>query len=308
MSFWDDNTFDPAEHAPFFGVFQHFLYGDPGDGREETLPDYDWDARVRALDVDYIARTAAGLGARYYFITLMQGKKYMIAPNAAFDRVAGTKPGEACATRDLVADLYEALHPYGIDLCLYFTGDGPYQDPVAGERFGFVEPRQNVSDGFVAKWAAVLEEYAVRYGDRVAAWWMDGTFDKLGYDSRNLRPYADAIRCGNPKAAMAFNNGVSGRLAKWYPGETFTAGEQNDLTLVPDSAFVDGARAHILAPIGLAEKPWARWCKPGCAYTHAEIEDYIRRVNAAGGAVTLDMRIGRDGAFDADQLCAVRMK
>lgn len=123
-----------------FGIFNHFLYGDPGEGGETDLVDYDWDARVAALDVDYIARQLHQMGAGYYCITLLQGKKYTIAPNATFDRIAGTRPGEACARRDLVADLYEALRPYDIDLLLYYTGDGPYQDPVLGPRFGFVPP------------------------------------------------------------------------------------------------------------------------------------------------------------------------
>ena len=68
------------------------------------------------------------MGAGYYVITTMQGRKFMIAPNKTFDRIAGTKTGEACAARDLVQDLYQALSRYGIDLYLYFTGDGPYKD------------------------------------------------------------------------------------------------------------------------------------------------------------------------------------
>ena len=88
-----------------FGIFNHFLYGDPGEGGETDLVDYDWDARVAALDVDYIARQLHQMGAGYYCITLLQGKKYTIAPNATFDRIAGTRPGEACARRDLVAPM-----------------------------------------------------------------------------------------------------------------------------------------------------------------------------------------------------------
>lgn len=52
----------------------------------------------------------------------------MIAPNAQYDVYTGYAPGEACATRDLVLDLYDALSPQGIKLMLYWTGDGPHFD------------------------------------------------------------------------------------------------------------------------------------------------------------------------------------
>lgn len=293
-----------------FGIFNHFLYGDPGEGGETDLVDYDWDARVAALDVDYIARQLHQMGAGYYCITLLQGKKYTIAPNAAFDRIAGTRPGEACARRDLVADLYEALRPYDIDLLLYYTGDGPYQDPVLGPRFGFVPPRKNVSDAFVAKWAAVLEEYALRYGDRVKGWWVDGCFDHFGYNDRNLQPYYDAIKRGNPTAVTAFNNGVApDGVKKWFHAEEITAGEFNEFSYIPRERFVDGAQVHILAPLGLAPdgKPWNRWCRSGCSYTHEQMRDYIRAVNAVGGTVTVDIRIDRDGRYDPAQVACMTM-
>jgi hypothetical protein len=50
---------------------------------------------------------------------MMQGTQYMIAPNAEFDKVTGYAPGEACATRDLVLDLWEALNERGLKLLLY---------------------------------------------------------------------------------------------------------------------------------------------------------------------------------------------
>ncbi len=45
------------------------------------------------------------MNAGYYFITLMQGSKHMLAPNKTYDSIAGTKPGEACAVRDLPMEL-----------------------------------------------------------------------------------------------------------------------------------------------------------------------------------------------------------
>ena len=155
----------PAEklYESRWGVFNHYLYGTMMDGKSAS-----WNDCVNALDCGVTAKQLHEIGASYLFITLMQGDEHMIAPNRTFDAVAGTRPGEACAERDLVSDLSEALGKYGIDLYLYYTGDGPYKNTEIGKKFGFIEPRKNVSMGFVRKWAGVLEEYAVRYGKKVS--------------------------------------------------------------------------------------------------------------------------------------------
>jgi hypothetical protein len=78
-------------------------------------------ARVRMCFVCACRHLQAATGARYAIITMMQGTQYMIAPNAEFDKVTGYAPGEACATRDLVLDLWEALNKRGLKLLLYVT-------------------------------------------------------------------------------------------------------------------------------------------------------------------------------------------
>jgi len=229
-----------------WGVFNHFLYGEPGSTPRSNTDESDWNERVNALDVEKIASNLHEMGAGYYFITIMQGRKYMIAPNETFDKIAGTKPGEACAKRDLISDLYDALSKYKIDLYLYYTGDGPYKDEEIGKKFGYIEPRQNnVTMEFVQRWVDVLREYSVRYGEKICGWWFDGCYELFGYREELLKPYYDAVKAGNPKAVCAFNNGVRTELHKWYRDEEFTAGEFNDFEYVPDTRFVDGAQAHI---------------------------------------------------------------
>lgn len=60
----------------------------------------------------------------------MHGKRYMCSPNSTYDKIGELNPGEACSVRDLPMDLYKALSKYGIDLYLYYTGDGPHKDEV----------------------------------------------------------------------------------------------------------------------------------------------------------------------------------
>lgn len=289
-----------------WGVFNHYLYScqnnpeHPGNmGAGETS----WERCTSELDVEKIARQLHEMGAHYYFFTLMQGRKYLAAPNSTFDSIAGTAPGQACCTRDIVMELSDALGKYGIDLYLYFTGDGPYKDEEIGKRFGFIEPRKDVTMDFVYKWSDVLREYALRYGDRVSGWWIDGCYDYFGYNDTLLYPYYSACKEGNPDAIVSLNGGVSEKLKKHFLCEEFVCGEYNDFTFIPEDRYVDGAQAHILAPLGKScdGTEWNAWCRPGAKRDGAYMRDYISRVNAAGGVVTVDILLNRDGSFDERQ-------
>ena len=146
-------------HDSRWGIFNHYLWGN----KFEISGAASWDDCVKGIDVKRLAEDIRDSGAHFYFITLMQGFKYMIAPNRTFDEIGGTAPGDACASRDVIAELADELAKYNIDLYLYFTGDGPYKNEDVGCRFGFIEPREKgVTRDFVEQWAAVLEEYAVR--------------------------------------------------------------------------------------------------------------------------------------------------
>ncbi len=294
-----------------WGVFNHFLYGAPGSEKPDCPDTSDWNEMVESFDVERVAKDLHDMGAGWFFITVMQGRKYMLAPNATFDAIAGTKPGEACSRRDLVLDLYEALKKYDIDLCLYFTGDGPYKDEEIGKKFGFIEPRKNISREFVEKWSSVLAEYAQRYGDKVKAWWLDGMYGDhaFSYNNELLSYYHKVIKEANPNALVAFNDGVYPEIKKWYEHEEITAGEFNDFTYVPKSRFVDGAQAFILAPLGVSpdpNNPYDSWRRPGCKVDHAYMKDYLRRVHEAGGVLTVDIMVYADGSWDPEQVAVLK--
>jgi hypothetical protein len=101
------------------GVFTHYLGGLQNDfGRNSQGKNSTWDQCVSEFDVEAYAADAASTGARYAFITIQQQDQYMIAPNARFDALTGYNPGEACATRDLILDLWTALNKRGLKLGL----------------------------------------------------------------------------------------------------------------------------------------------------------------------------------------------
>ena len=287
-----------------WGVFTHYLAGlqnNPSNPLNQGAGRTGWNDCVNAFDVGKLADSLRRCGAGFYFITLMQGGETMIAPNRTFDEIAGTKPGEACAERDLVAEIYEALEPLGIDLYLYYTGDGPYAHPEIGKRFGFTEPRdRGVNRDFVEKWAAVLEEYAVRYGDRVKGWWIDGCYrDYFKYTDELLEPYYKAVKKCNPDAIAAMNNGVFPDYRKNFCREDFVCGEFNDLTVIPKSRYIDGAQAFLLAPLG------ETWARRGSRYSGRYLRHFTACVNEAGGAAAYDCALYRDGSIDPEQIAAL---
>jgi len=278
-----------------YGVFVHYLAGLQNNrdqihslGRETT-----WDECVREFDTERFADTLAEVGAGYVIFTVMQIRREMIAPNATYDRITGYAPGEACATRDLVEDLYASLSRRHIPLLLYYTGDGPRADPQAATAFGWQTP---VTTEFVQKWASVVQEYGERYGEKVVGYWVDGCYPWLGYDDEKLGLFARALKAGNPKRIVAFNRGVDPQVMSYTRHEDYTCGEQNRFFDLPVSRFIDGEQWHILSYLGTG------WAQPGSQYTKRDLAEYVFDVHQRGGVVSIDVLLFRDGSLDRSQV------
>ena len=291
-----------------WGVFTHYLYEsicDPTHPQNRGFGNISWNEAVDMFDVERMAYCLHKINTGYYFITVQQGTGHLIAPNETFDKIAGTKAGEMCARRDLPMELATELRKYGIDLCLYYTGVGPCATQGVGERFGYVcmDGDGTVSEDFCQKWAEVAREYAERYGSLVKAWWIDGCYDHIGYDDRLRGIYCTAIKKGYKNAAVAINNGVKESLEKVCSKEDFICGEQNDFRLMPKGKYIDGALAHILAPLGYADDmtEWAGWAQKGVRHPGEYMRDYIRCFNRMGGAVTVDVFVDVTGKLDPEQ-------
>lgn len=284
-------------HDAKWGVFNHFL-------GHECKTAAEWNAKVAGFDVKRVADQLEACGAGFYFLTVMQGDRWMCAPSATYDSIAGTKPGEACSVRDLPLELADELGKRGIDLYLYFTGDGPYKDPGIGPRFGLTTARHlGVTESFVDKWSSVLGELSKRYGNKVKGWWIDGCYDDmLGYTDKLLARYGAAVRAGNPAALVAMNNGVFPYFKRHWADEDFTAGEFNDFYCVPEKRFVEGAQTFVLAPLGAWRGDYCAWSSPGCKRSAEYVANYVRLVNANGGVVCIDVKVHEDGSWDSDQM------
>jgi hypothetical protein len=260
---------------------------------------------VREFDVERFAGAMQEAGAGYVIFTMNQRTRFLIAPNATFDRISGYAPGEACATRDLVLDLHGALARRNIPLMLYTTGDGPREDPQAAAAFRWSTP---VTTNFVMPWAGVIREYAERYGDKVRGWWVDGCYrahGNLAYDEEKLGLLAAALKAGHPGRIIALNNGVDPRVMPYTRHEDYTCGEQEVFRDRPVTRWLNGEQWHILSFLGhpqLSNPLGTGWGQPGIRYRREDLGEYIAEVNRAGGVVSIDVMLYRDGGLDRSQL------
>jgi len=299
------SQFNPATdwfHKAGYGIFVHYLEDVQNDTNQvhSLGKQTSWDDCVKEFDVKKFADAMAQANAGYVIFTMHQRTRFLIAPNETFNKLTGYKPGEACATRDLVEDLYTALNKKHIPLMLYWTGDGPREDEKAAKALGWSQP---VSVDYVEKWAAVVREYGERYGKKVAGWWVDGCYPFIGYNEERLGILADALKAGNKDRIIALNPGVQQKVQFYTVYDDYTCGEQNNFLDIPASRWVNGVQWHILSFLGCGSSHiGAAWGMPGTKYSKSDLIDYVADVNQAGGVVSIDVLLYRDGALDRSQL------
>jgi hypothetical protein len=283
-----------------WGLFTHYLWDlqNTGHSTNNLGRTTSWDECVKEFDTEKYAEQIKQTGAPYVFFTMMQRTRYLIAPNATYDRLTGYKPGEACSKRDLVEDLYRSLHKRGIKLMLYWTGDGPREDDQAAKGMGGWNGQ--VTDKYVQNWASVAAEYSRRYGDKVKGWWVDGSYSFIGYNDHRWGIMAAALKSGNPHAIVALNNPSMSQANSSTDQEDFTTGEMNAFTDIPDQRWRDGKQFHVLSFLG----PY--WGSPGVRYSVDDLSEYVGAVNDVGGVVTIDVALFRDGSIDPQQLATIK--
>ena len=296
-----------------WGVFCHWMGAALSSAGGAELSAEAWNGQVDAFDVEGLGRQLEAIGAPYFFITIGQNSGHYMAPNSAYDRHVGIRPSK-CAQRDLVADLYDVLHPRGIELLAYLPSGAPAADPVAASRLewewgyegGWPGGRGAGRTGkrlaaFQRKWEDVIREWSNRWGSKVRGWWIDGCYfaDEMYRhdDEPNFRSLAAALRSGNPDALVAFNPGVVVPVVCHTEHEDCTAGEIARALPECPGAWVErnghNARYHVLSYLGES------WCKGEPRFPDEMVIGYTRHVMSKGGVVTWDVPIQRSGLIPA---------
>ena len=291
-----------------WGVFCHYLGAPPSSSGGAELTAEAWNTQVDAFDVPGLARQLQSVGAPYFFITIGQNSGHFLAPNPTYDRYVGIAPSK-CARRDLVADLYDALHPLGIELLVYLPAGAPAADPVAMQRLGWewgyeggwphghsVRTGKRLAD-FQRKWEDIISDWSLRWGPKVRGWWIDGCYfaDEMYRhdDAPNFASFAASLRAGNADSIVAFNPGVKVPVICHAEEEDYTAGEVAQALPECPGPWVErnGHRAqyHLLSYLG------AYWCKGEPRFPDDMVAGYTRHVIERGGVMTWDVPIATSG-------------
>lgn len=294
-----------------FGVMTHYLAD--WIARRENMPEGKmtverWNDLVDQFDVQGLADQVKGTGAGYYLITIGQNSGFYLSPNAKYDRIVGVRPSH-CSKRDLVADLYAAMHKRGIRLMVYLPSGAPARDTAAVKALQWHNgPHRNRE--FQQNWEQVIREWSTRWGINVDGWWFDGCYwPNTMYrtkDAPNFESFAAAVRAGNPNAAIAFNPGVVDRLLSVTPVEDYTAGEINDLDRLmirrASGGRIEGVVPHVLTFLGQT------WGTGSPRFTTDQLVTHARKIAGQGGVMTFDTPIQSNGLLArefVEQLTAV---
>jgi alpha-L-fucosidase len=296
-----------------FGVMNHYL--EDWIARREKLEGgrmtvEQWNDMVDRFDVAAHVSQIESTGAKYHIFTIGQNSGFYVSPNATYDRIVGISPSH-CSRRDLIADLSDALHARGIKLIVYLPSGAPGGDAVAREKLQWHGGGANANREFQRNWEAVIREWSTRWGRKIDGWWYDGCYwPNTMYRSKeppNFESFAAASRAGNPDGVVAFNPGVVYRTISITPYEDYIAGEVDQ----PErwtprrnaDGKQDGTRIQMLSYLG---DRWGFGETP--RFSTEQAVAFSRKVFDAGGAVTWDVPIGRDGTIARpflDQLTAI---
>jgi hypothetical protein len=291
-----------------WGVFSTYLADTAGCGNAIDLPADDWNRQVDAFDVDGLAQQLAEAHVPYFYFAIGQNSGFFTSPNQTYDEIVGILPSK-CSRRDLVADLAEALDPYGIRMMVYLPSGAPHNDATAVERLE--SPRDERMTAFQQRWEAIVREWSLRWGRSVHGWWIDGPYDAPAYqhpDAPNYRSFAEALKAGNPDSLVCFNNGLRTPVYSMTEYEDYTPGEiERDMTVSPGhlpdfsrlasySRWIDGAQFHILTIMG----EW--WGQGPVRFPDELTIGYTKFINSKGGVVTWDVPLTKQGFIQPDFL------
>jgi hypothetical protein len=211
---------------------------------------------------DAVQSTKAG---HIIFVIGQHWGKYC-APNSAYEKRLGVKPGVWTSKRDLIMEIATELKKRNIRLIIYMTARAPMRHykiidamddalptingKPAGPKINTMSHPRKVKGfrrsehqppppAFLKAWADVCGEWSKRYGTLVSGWWFDGyktemkdAYEGLKKEKHNIDTWVDAVLSGNPDAELAFNAGAHPTLSlctngRLCPRQTYTSGENH---------------------------------------------------------------------------------
>jgi len=286
------------------GVMLHFLkdiFAKDGGSKE-------WNDAVNRFDVERFADDCHKAGAAYVMFALGQNDGYYCSPNAAYDSIVGVQSGELCSTRDLPADLFDALDKKGIRMMFYLPGNPPIRNEPVDKKFQYTYGKDSPTSQFTqACWEAVIREWSFRYGEKNSGWWFDGMYRGGIIETRsdmtlrhNISTHTLAAKAGNFNSIVTYNYGVD-TIQTNSPYDDYSAGEENKIGQLPESRWVvNGAQWFLFTYLG----KW--WGDGGTRYQTGELTHWAEKVFEKEGVLCFDIHAEKTGMIDPEQIAQVK--
>lgn len=342
----EKNTPAPAESgraawmSGHWGLMVHWLY--PGVPPRAGAPAGSLDEAVDRFNAARLLDQIASTGASWFLLTLGQNTGRYLSPNPVIEELAG--PGH-CSQRDLAYEIAAGMHRMGRRFIAYLPCEVSANTSLhAG--FGWQTQDGGQQTVFQARYTRAVAAWARRFGPLLDGWWYDGCYTWPVFHNAGMDwpLWESASRAGNPRAALAFNDGsfCVGNLGPVYPGQDYLSGEAEMLVDgkirlgrgLPVQTHIPGAQSahlpagcqwHALLPVDCF---WMHGNPPpdflpghpyravGSAfasgpmeppvYPDAVLDGFVRGCLAAGGAVTCNVGIYEDGLLGEETLAQLR--
>jgi hypothetical protein len=291
-----------------FGMMTHYLLQPKGNTPEEKTTDLN--RMADQFDLDCFIRQFQETGSDWLIFTLGQQSGYLCSPNAALDaRLPGHTP-----RRDVPLEIARRMKALGKRLILYYPSEDQ-ADWAVKQALG------HGTEGYVDRYFEFLQKYSLKFSTLHHGWWFDGCSP---HANDYWKRWLAAARAGNPEAVVAFSgaefcgggpiNPVC-KLADYHAGEIHLLEDgkirrdflppggdivvlpggklrkrgQEARFYMPDGSLIDGIQWHGLLPIGWTFNPAVP--NQFCHYTDKELFEFVRKIKAVGGAVTINIPI-----------------
>lgn len=285
-----------------WGLFLHYVPDSAMFRFPEKFDATVWNKWVKDVDVKALAKQIDRIGPDYVFITVGHHAGYFCSPNKTMDSIVGRFPSR-CSERDLVLDLANELQKYKIKLGAYIQSRAPDGDTFAVNKLNWKLGNFRNAD-FQTKWEKIIEEYSMRWGDKIFSWWVDCAYFPdsmyLGKTVPNQFSLEKSFKAGNSNVELCFNPGTRTQLKPHLPIETYSAGEMDYFLNVSGkrpldgkwfntSEMMKGKRTFFLTFSG----QWWGWGNP--RFPDELIIGYTKHIIRHGGLMTWDVPINSKG-------------
>jgi len=277
-----------------YGIMVHYLKPVivPEGGSRE------WNDAVNSFDVERFASQANQANAGFVMFTLGQNSGYYCSPNAAFDSIVGTKPGELCSVRDLPMELMKALQKYNIPLILYLPANPPVSNKLVSEKFHYPYGRDSATSQYnQAILEDMIREWSMRYGEGVKGWWFDGLYKwnnilstrmDMSLD-HNISTHTLAAKAGNKNSIVTYNYGF-GKIQVNTPYCDYSSGEKRTIDEYPESRWVKkGVQWFLFTYLG------ERWGDKGSQFETDSLVYKAQKIVSSDGVLCLEVVATPDG-------------